>query len=382
MQPAKPPRKSCDVGELVGRAREFRVALSAIKSRVEPRDFEWYPYDSLTNLDHFDKLLTGRNRNLLDLIGDGPLVDIGCGDGDLAYFFESLGCRVQLMDHPATNHNGMKGARALREALGSDSEIHSLDLDRQFALPADRYRLVLFLNLLYHLKNPFYVMELLSRQCDYCLLSTRIANTLPGRQLDLRDAPIAYLLDSDELNNDNSNYWIFSEAGLRRLLKRTNWEIRDFCAVGASGQSDPNSLDRDQRAWCLARSHYALAHADLLSGWHSAAPDGWRWTEQRFSARLETSPARTAQVELKLYVPPELIARFGSVTLFAAADRRELPSWTLREAGAFSYTANFDPAAASAGWAQFDFWLDHALPPSDQDARERGSVVSSLELLA
>jgi hypothetical protein len=276
----------------------------------------------------------------------------------------------------------MKGAAALRDALGSDAEIHSLDLDRQFVLPADRYRLVFFLNLLYHLKNPFYVMQLLARQCDYCLLSTRIANTLPDRRLDVRDAPIAYLLDADELNNDNSNYWIFSEAGLRRLLKRTNWEIRDFCVVGASSQSDPDSLDRDQRAWCLARSHYALAHADLLSVWHSAAPDGWRWTEKRFSARLETTPAHSAQMELKFYVPPELIARFGAVTLFAAVDHRELPSRTLREAGAFSYTANFDLAAASAGWAQFDFWLDHALPPSDRDSRELGIVVSSLELLA
>lgn len=382
MHPAKlASRKSCDVGELVGRAREFRGRLQTIKEGVTPRDFEWYPYDSLTNLSHFDKLLTGRYRYLLDLIGDGPLVDIGCADGDLGYFFESFGCRVQLMDHPATNHNGMKGAEALRDALGSDAEIHSLDLDRQFVLPADRYRLVFFLNLLYHLKNPFYVMELLSRQCDYCLLSTRIANTLPNRQLDLSDAPIAYLLDSDELNDDNSNYWIFSEAGLRRLLKRTNWVVHDFCVAGASGQSDPHSLDRDQRAWCLARSHYALAHADLLAGWHSAAPDGWRWTEQRFCARLETGPGNSAQVELKFYVPPELIDRFGAVTLFAAADHRELPSRILREAGAFSYTAKFD-APASDGWTQLDFWVDHALPPSDRDSRELGIVVSSLEILA
>jgi len=80
-------------------------------------------------------------------------------------------------------------------------------------------------------------------------------------------------------------------------------------------------------------------------------------------------------------VPPELIARFGSVTLFAASDHSELPSRTLREAGAFSYTAKFDPAAPSEGWARFDFRLDHALPPSDKDSRELGIVVSSLEIL-
>jgi len=381
MQPAKlSSLKSCDVRELVNEAREFRVALDAVKTRVSSRDFEWYPYDSLANLIHFDKLLTGRNRNLLDLIGDGPVVDIGCADGEFGYFLESLGCQVQLMDHPATSHNGMKGVRALRAALGSAAEIHSLDLDRQFVLPTDRYRLAFFLGLLYHIKNPFYVLEMLSRQCDYCLLSTRIANTLPGHRGDLSSAPIAYLLDDNELNNDSSNYWIFSEAGLRRLLKRTNWEVRDFYVAGPLGKSDPSSLDRDQRAWCLVRSNYALAHLELLSGWHAPEASGWRWTEKYFSANVDIPTERPAQLELKFYVPPELIDRFGAVTLSATANQRELSSRSFREAGEFAYTQNLEVAPTDGARMRLEFRLDHAFPPSDRDARELGIVVSSIEV--
>ena len=163
--------------------------------------------------------------------------------------------------------------------------------------------------MLYHLKNPYYILEMLARQCDYCVLSTRIANTLPRQGLNLGDSPVAYLLDEYELNHDDTNYWIFSDAGLRRLLKRTRWEICDWHVAGASGESDPNSLDRDQRVWCLIRSrYYSLSNVELLQGWHAPESAGWRWTEQRFSARMDAGAERPARIELRFFVPQALIS--------------------------------------------------------------------------
>jgi tRNA (mo5U34)-methyltransferase len=370
-----------DIQRIVERAREFHARLKSVKARVSPRPFEWYPYDSLANVLHLNKLLTGPNRHLLKLIGDGPVADIGCSDGDLAFFLESLGCKVQAIDHPVANHNGMQGLKALREALHSSVDIHTVDLDSQFMLPHDHYPLVFLLGVLYHLKNPLYILEMLARQCDYCVLSTRIANTIPGsgQNLNLRDAPVAYLLDEDELNSDDTNYWIFSEAGLRRLLKRTRWEICDWHVAG-SGESDPNSLDRDQRVWCLIRSrYYSLSNVELLSGWHAAEAAGWRWTEQRFSARMDTGSARPARIELRFFVPQALIERYGPVTLHATADGAPLPSQTYHESARFTYRATLDKATAGGSAVQLDFWLDHALSPSEADERELGIVVAALD---
>jgi tRNA (mo5U34)-methyltransferase len=370
-----------DIQQIVERAREFHARMKSVKVRVSPRPFEWYPYDSLANVLHLNKLLTGPNRDLMKLIGDGPVADIGCSDGDLAFFLESLGCKVQAIDHPVANHNGMQGLKALRAALNSSVDIHTVDLDSQFMLPHDHYRLVFLLGVLYHLKNPLYILEMLARQCDYCVLSTRIANTIPGcgQNLNLRDAPVAYLLDEDELNADDTNYWIFSESGLRRLLKRTRWEICDWYVAG-SGESDPNSLDRDQRVWCLIRSrYYSLTNVELLSGWHSAEAAGWRWTEQRFSARMDAGSARPARIELRFFVPQALIARYGPVTLHASADGVPLPSQTYHESTRFTYRASLEKTPSSNDKVQLDFWLDHALPPSEADERELGIVVAALD---
>src|SRR5260370_11408124 len=169
-----------DIQQIAERAREFHARLKSVKARVAPRPFEWYPYDSLANVLHLNELLTGTNRDLLNLIGDGPVADIGCSDGDLAFFLESLGCKVQAIDHPIANHNGMQGLKALRQALDSSVDIHTVDLDSQFMLPNDRYRLVFMLGVLYHLKNPFYVLGMLPPPCDYCVLSPRIAKHLPA----------------------------------------------------------------------------------------------------------------------------------------------------------------------------------------------------------
>jgi tRNA (mo5U34)-methyltransferase len=367
-----------DIRQIAERAREFHARLKSVKAGIARRSFEWYPYDSLANVLHLNDLLTGANRDLLNLIGDGPVADIGCSDGDLAFFLESLGCKVQAVDNPVSNHNGMQGLKALREALHSSVDIHIVDLDSQFMLPNQHYRLVFLLGVLYHLKNPFYILEMLARQCDYCVLSTRIANTFPGQKLNLRDAPVAYLLDENELNDDDSNYWIFSETGLRRLLKRTRWEVCDLHVAGASGESDPNSLDRDQRLWCLIKSrYYGLAAVELLNGWHAPESAGWRWTKQRFSVRIDIGTSRPARIELRGFIPQALIDRYGPVTLHAAADGSPLPSQTYAESVRFTYRATLDNSADPM--VQLDFWVDHALPPSPSDGRELGIVVAGLD---
>lgn len=259
-----------DIAAINDKAQDFKLRLDLKKLACAPQDFSWYPYGTLNSFHLFDSLLTGNNRLLLDLIGDKPTVDIGCADGELAFFLETLGCQVQVIDYAPTNYNGLQGLKLLKQALSSNIEIREIDLDSQFALPQETYSLAFFLGILYHLKNPYYALEALAKAAKYCLISTRIAqfdrqeaaltmpnaNLIPCKRTDISQLPMAYLLDEAEANNDSTNYWIFSDAGLRRILKRTGWEICDYMTVGNTVNSDPASVAGDERAFCLVKSRF------------------------------------------------------------------------------------------------------------------------------
>lgn len=245
-----------DIEVLQARAAEFSQRLRSIKAAIAPRAGFWYPYDTLANLWHLGNLLPRERTDLGPLLTAGPVADIGAADGDLAFFLEQVGVLSHVIDHAPTNHNGLEGARLLKRHFASAVEIHDIDLDAYFTLPAERYGLVLFLGILYHLKNPFYVLETLARRATYALVSTRITRYLADGATDVDQAPVAYLLAPRECNDDPTNYWIFSEAGLRRLIDRTGWDVLAFKRVGHTSGSDPFSADRDERAFCLLQSRH------------------------------------------------------------------------------------------------------------------------------
>jgi hypothetical protein len=107
------------------------------------------------------------------------------------------------------------------------------------------------------------------------MISTRVAAASPNGS-DLHHLPVAYLLDVGEIDEDPTNFWIFSHAGLKRVLKRTGWEIRsELYIANASDQkgatvtpgfpSDPISAEGDERAFMLLRSRRFRSR------------DGYRW---------------------------------------------------------------------------------------------------------
>lgn len=258
-----------DIAQIKDRALAFMQELDARKTALAP-PFPWYPYNSLSNFIHLNALLTGEYRSLSSLIGDSPVLDIGCADGDTAFFLETLGYTPHVIDYSPTNYNGMQGVRLLKSALHSSVEIHEVDLDAQFSLPQKTYSLTFFLGILYHLKNPYFALEALAKASKYCLISTRIAKfnvrdtkfdtrlakLLPDKRTDFSHLPVAYLLDEKEANNDSTNFWIFSDAGLRRILERTGWSICDYITVGNTINSDPASAEGDERAFCLVKSRF------------------------------------------------------------------------------------------------------------------------------
>jgi tRNA (mo5U34)-methyltransferase len=249
-----------DMDQLIERLDEQGQRLS--RARAEIGDgFPWYPYNILGNLVHVNGMLTGENRELERLAGGLPVADIGAADGDLAFVLEDVaGWEVDIVDTAATNMNGLRGARALRDHLGSQVQVHDVDLDRQFGLPRERYGLVFLLGILYHLQNPYYVLRELASHSSHCLLSTKVARFAGPSDTPIGDLPIGYLVGPRETNDDPTNYWILSPAGLVRLVERAGWRILDRANVGATADSDPSTPERDERMFLLLHSTQA-AHA-------------------------------------------------------------------------------------------------------------------------
>ncbi len=332
---------------------------------------KWYPWASLGQFDILDDLLKGDTDTLLRMIGKEPVLDVGCGDGDISFFLESLGARVDAVDHAPTNYNAVYGVRALKEALHSPLQIEECDIDKYPHFPSSHYGLTIMLGVLYHLKNPYLALEALARCSDHIYLSTRIAQLAPDRKTNYSGNPVAYLVDDKELNDDYTNYWIFTEEGLKRIVRRAGWEITHYSASGNVAKSDPVTEKGDSRAYIVAKSRLT-GRADgyrLLEGWHHLENGRWRWTERKFAIEVHCeTPNPTLQ--FTLYLPEPVIDRHRTITLRARAGGHELPATTYTSVGRHAYSARLDGVAA--GPVRVEFEVDQFLTPTDADPRELG----------
>ncbi len=368
---------------------EFQRKLSDAKRTLGAQDFPWYPYDTFGSTRPLDALLLpDAVSQLTKLAGDLPVLDVGCGDGALSFYLESLGSQVDAVDYPPTNHNGMRGIRCMQQALASKVEIHSMDIDKGFAPPRPLYGLTLFLGILYHLKNPFGILEQLAEHTQFCLLSTRIAQRTPGGAK-MADEAVAYLVGEYELNEDESNYWIFSEAALRRLLERAGWRVRGLVTTGNVANSEPVKADRDQRATCLIESLRAPRRdaPRLISGWYEdegGDAGDWRWTAREFSVEMLRHPLDPARaIEFRFLVNPQVAASRPEVTLRASISSHELGAHelgaqTFHGAGEHVYAAALPAGEDVLGGesVRIEFSFDRAYLPPAPDGRELGVQVT------
>ena len=359
-----------DIRELRDRAVTFEKSLEQVKMELAPRQIQWYPYRTLTIYGILDELLSGPRRRLLDLVSGDPILDIGCADGTNSFFLETLGCQVVAVDSAHTNQNQLRGFEALKGALQSSVALRSIDLDTQFSLPDDVFGLAFFLGILYHLKNPYYVLEALASRVRYCLLSTRIAKRTPlGNPM--AEEALVYLLDPDECNHDYTNHWIFSEAALRRLLHQTGWNLHDFMTAGDTRTSEPARLDRDERAFCLLESRVCQRYSvKLLEGWHDLEQNSFRWTKKRFSieVRCPSSAAfSTLRFDFRTTIP-------GPVTLAANVNGVPIPPSTFSAEGEHSYRIPISAYSQPNLPIQVDFTTDQILHAAN-DERELAILV-------
>lgn len=361
-------------------AQRFHLKLKQLKQETAlTAGVEWYPWTSLGQFEVLDEMLAaepgGSTAALLAMIGSDAVLDVGCGDGDIAFFLESLGARVDAVDHAPTNYNALLGVRAIKARLDSPLRFQAADIDTAPELPGRDYGLCVMLGVLYHLKNPFLVLEALARNARHIFLSTRVANFSPDRKVDYGHLPVAYLVDSDELNDDPTNFWIFTSKGLQRVMKRCGWEIVHFVVRGPT-KSDPVTPRGDARAYIVARSRLAASEGDarLVEGWHELEHGVWRWTERRFAIALSLrDPLGQARLRFRFHLPEKLFGLRNEFTLRASCGESALAPATYSKPGEHVYQAALGDLPR--GLVRVGFELDHAIGPNETDRRELGLLV-------
>jgi 2-polyprenyl-3-methyl-5-hydroxy-6-metoxy-1,4-benzoquinol methylase len=350
--------------------------LRAFKARTALPDYGWYPYESLSALAVVGGLIAPFHGELDEALGAAPVADLGCGDGEWSVLFAQLGAQVDAIDHRESNFNQMRGLDVLRRTLAPSIGAFDIDLDARIELPRRDYGLILFLGTLYHLKNPYHVLETLAAAGDWCILSTRIAQVAPHTRVRIDTEPLAYLLDRREANNDPTNFWIFSPAGLARLLERTGWQIAAEKRVGCAVDSDPVDPAADERAFLLLRSR--ARHPELLvrplAGWHGVE-DGWRWTAKRFSLEVALPTAQsTAEFALRFTVPDVVLASGAPVRLFCRCGNALLGSISCDAPETIEFRGRFPRETPPGAVLRLEFEVESSYQ-APGDARDLGVIV-------
>lgn len=366
--------------EFLKQGMRFRAELRDLKQRLVVPDYGWYPYESLSSLEMLTKLLEPVFDEVAKGLAAGPIADIGCGDGDLAFFCAQLGAQVDAIDHLESNFNQMRGVGVLREAFGLPLGVHDIDLNGGFRLPRSDYRFVFFLGTLYHLKNPFYVLEHLALNADWCMLSTRIARVTP-RRIPIEEEPLAYLLGPREANNDPTNYWIFSISALRRLLDRTGWTVFGYERVGLTFNSDPIRPEADERLFALLKSRPRCPELLVrpVYGWFEPENNAWRWTAKSFGLEVVLPADITpSEFALRIEIPARRLESTKQLRVSCTIEGDLAGVVTCTRAEALEFRGRF-PNPSAGQTLRLDFKVESSYFPAGSDVRDLGVMVPLLD---
>jgi tRNA (mo5U34)-methyltransferase len=144
------------------------------------------------------------------------VLDIGAWDGFFSFEAERRGAsRVLATDHFCWSGAGWGTRQGFDHAHAqfisavewADIDVHDLDPEE-----LGKFDVVLFLGVLYHLKDPMRCLELVSRMVSECLVvETESA-------CDNYPLPVARYCPDDELNADRTNFWVPNFLCLKGML--------------------------------------------------------------------------------------------------------------------------------------------------------------------
>lgn len=348
---------------------EVQAAISRITAAKQcgrgGGEFDWYPYDSFGNLQFFYHLLAESLGS--QHVRFANVLDVGCGDGDLAFLFEQLGCQVVVVDWPETNFNRMKGVYELKKSLNSTVSVMEANLEEGLGcLGGKRFDLVLFSGVLYHLQNPFRALSDARSRGRYCFLTTRIlGGEFYGAQ-DWSCEPVAYLADEDEFGGDSTNYWLFSPRAVERLCRRCGWRTMASTTAGTD----------DKRLYSFLERRDILTNGVVHDGLYEPEEwNEWRWARRKFRIDFRNAGNIDGEIRLKVSYLVEFWNEWGAIDVDLQVNDAQLPKRRLVEPGVHELQWQVEDTAPLL---RSQFSVSRATSPGRQDQRELSLVVLSV----
>ena len=159
---------------------------------------------------------------LPDRLDGQRVLDVGAWDGFYSFEAERRGAHVLATDDFSWGGGGWgtkAGFELAHAALGSRVESLRIDpLDLDPARVGGAWDLVLFLGVLYHLREPIAVLERVRSVCSGLLvLETEVAMLMNQR-------PAAEFFPGTELNQDPTNWWSPNVAATVGMLRVAGFE--------------------------------------------------------------------------------------------------------------------------------------------------------------
>lgn len=159
-------------------------------------------------------LFLAKILNLVDDLTGMDVLDIGCWDGFFSFLCEKKGAK-RVVSCDIWETTGRAAFDFASEVLGSKAEpIHDSFMDLDPGMDG-RFDLVLFLGVLYHLKDPLTGLEKVASM------------TKPGGRVvidtvvdvkTLYDRPVMAFYPNSELNNDPTNWWVPNIPALNSMM--------------------------------------------------------------------------------------------------------------------------------------------------------------------
>ncbi len=180
----------------------------------------------------------GREDSTIDIkrlaleidLSNNKVLDIGCSDGYFSFECEARGAKVTAIENftSTPDNNGISGFSIASDMLDSSVQFFNMsvyDLDQLH----DNYDIILFLNVLYHLRHPTLALDKIYsklRPGGKLLMKTYFHQDIRFRSIgfDYRWKPYARFFEGNELNNDPSNWWGLNRRCIEALLRSCGFQ--------------------------------------------------------------------------------------------------------------------------------------------------------------
>ena len=240
---------------------DVKVDLDAL--RAEVADIAWW---HTIDLGH-GVVTPGRDETpaRLPLLGlpeslDGlSVLDVGAWDGFYSFACERRGAaRVVAADQFAWQRlgTGRRGFDCARRALTSSVEALELDvLDLSPETAGGRYDLVLFLGVLYHVRDPLLALEHVASVTGSTLVLETHVDCVTTRR------PTAAFYPGDELYGDATNWWGPNLPALLGMLRSVGFERCEVVHVTPRRQRLRNAVGSRVRS---GRRRHSFSHGRAI----------------------------------------------------------------------------------------------------------------------